>query len=51
MAGPYAKKFSRTRYGCKEYFEIHKHFMGDDVINIEKDKAYSSMEEAKYHGE
>ena len=25
--------------------------MGDDVINIEKDKAYSSMEEAKYHGE
>ena len=51
VLGPYAKKFSRTKDVCKAYFAISQHFMGDNAINREKEKACSEMEADKYRGE
>ena len=48
IAGPYVKKFSRSKDGRKAYFAIRQHFMGDDAINRAKDKAYTALETAKY---
>ena len=36
----YIKKFYIFKDGCKSYFEIRQHFMGDDAINRAKDKSY-----------
>ena len=36
VAGPYAKKFSRTKDVCKTYYSISKTFMGENAINIAK---------------
>ena len=51
VTGPYVKKLSRTKDGRKAYFSIRQNFMGDNLINTVKDKAYSTMEAAKYRGE
>ena len=50
VAGPYVKKFSRTKDGIEAYFAICQHFTGYNAINRAKDKAYFAMEAAKYRG-
>ena len=48
VAGPYVKKFSRTKDGNKAHFLIRQHFMGDNSINRANDKAYLALGAAKY---
>ena len=51
VTGPYMRQFVWMKDDYYRLFVLLQHFIGDDVVNSVKDKAYGKIESYRYRGD